>query len=643
MKKPLLLVSATAMMAGTMLAAPQQTVTFSKSSAMAPKTTSFKAPAKAEGEDPFIVYTKAEEVKTAYSLNNVPNNSIVYMAFEMSVDDQAPFIGNKISAINVMAGAPASGNGAFPISKVQTFVTDNLAELPTNKTAGTISTEPYSVTSIPMSEPYTITGEKPIYIGYFFRLTASYYMVCDQVPTSPSEKNMLVAVASRTTDVPQYMNYSDQEPGSLCLSCNISGESLPVNIAQAKEISLPGYVEPGTSFSYDLVVKNVASNEITSLTVRSEYGDKTIDSDITLTDALDPSATGTVKVENLPLEKAGVYKLAASVVKVNGVEVAHPTSVSGSFTSFTGGLDRRAVIEEGTGTWCGYCPRGIVMLEYIAEKYPDFIRIVAHNGDAMQCNEYAYMLNDYMPGFPGAVVNREFDTELGYGYSVQQLHEVADNAYQYITKDKTYCDVNLTGECASGFKKAYIHATANFAIDVTVEHQLSFVVVEDGVGPYKQNNNYSGGKMGPMNGWEKESNSVSTIYNDVARSLKGYPGIPGSLPASLSAGSYNYDVEVDISKVKGKDFRVIAMIVNTQTGVIVNANEISINKDTAVEGVLDDADNIEINVDNGNVVVNGANSVAVYTLDGRQMGTTGLSNGVYIVKADNVTRKIFVK
>ena len=54
----------------------------------------------------------------------------------------------------------------------------------------------------------------------------------------------------------------------------------------------------------------------------------------------------------------------------------------------------KIVAEEGTGTWCGYCVRGIVALEEMNKKYPDnFIGIAIHSGDPMAVegliNEYA--------------------------------------------------------------------------------------------------------------------------------------------------------------------------------------------------------------------------------------------------------------
>lgn len=41
---------------------------------------------------------------------------------------------------------------------------------------------------------------------------------------------------------------------------------------------------------------------------------------------------------------------------------------------------RNVVVEEGTGTWCGYCPRGTVAIKRMNEKYPDqFIGIAVQD------------------------------------------------------------------------------------------------------------------------------------------------------------------------------------------------------------------------------------------------------------------------
>src|SRR3954468_15668233 len=60
------------------------------------------------------------------------------------------------------------------------------------------------------------------------------------------------------------------------------------------------------------------------------------------------------------------------------------------FALFTTGTNnaqaqnRRAFLEEFTGSWCGYCVRGSYCIETLKQKYGDKVAIVSyHNGDPM--------------------------------------------------------------------------------------------------------------------------------------------------------------------------------------------------------------------------------------------------------------------
>jgi len=257
MKKQLLLMSAAALVSGIAMAAPQ-TVTFSASSMTPPSATSvMNVPANAGGEDSFIVYTKAGDPEALYTLNNMPSRCTVYLAAEMSVQDQQPYIGCTITAVNVMAGS-SSNNGNFPVTKVNAFVTENKNSMPADRTLSDISTTPYSVTSVKLDKPVVITGEKPLYFGYFFSYSSArpcYFLPTDNLPTDASSNNTLVAVTQKVSDAPQYTNYSNQQPGSLCVSINITGDNLPENIGALTGLEVPSYVS-GDNLNYVVKIKN---------------------------------------------------------------------------------------------------------------------------------------------------------------------------------------------------------------------------------------------------------------------------------------------------------------------------------------------------------------------------------------------------
>jgi hypothetical protein len=73
-------------------------------------------------------------------------------------------------------------------------------------------------------------------------------------------------------------------------------------------------------------------------------------------------------------------------------------------------VEKNVVIEEGTGTWCGWCPRGAVAMEYMYDTYPTrFIGVAVHNADPMTVTEYDDGAN--LSGFPGCNVDRALKDE----------------------------------------------------------------------------------------------------------------------------------------------------------------------------------------------------------------------------------------
>jgi hypothetical protein len=57
--------------------------------------------------------------------------------------------------------------------------------------------------------------------------------------------------------------------------------------------------------------------------------------------------------------------------KVNGKddELTCNNTVEASFSAVKPADHRKVLLEEGTGTWCGWCPRGAVFLKAISPAY----------------------------------------------------------------------------------------------------------------------------------------------------------------------------------------------------------------------------------------------------------------------------------
>lgn len=194
------------------------------------------------------------------------------------------------------------------------------------------------------------------------------------------------------------------------------------------------------------------------------------------------------------------------------------------------------VFEEGTGTWCGWCPRGTVFLDSMHAVHPNDAHLIAvHNGDPMTNTVYDSNFSQLIAGYPRVLANRseEFDPE---GIFVK---------YNETINNFGYADLTATPSYNSSTRVLTVTASANFAVNLTGDYRLALVATEDGVtgttSSYDQANFYSGNVFGPMGGFENLPDPVPAsqmVYNHVAREiLGGFTGAQGSLPATIVAGT----------------------------------------------------------------------------------------------------------
>jgi thiol-disulfide isomerase/thioredoxin len=237
--------------------------------------------------------------------------------------------------------------------------------------------------------------------------------------------------------------------------------------------------------------------------------------------------------------------------------------------------EKMVVAEEGTGTWCGWCVRGIVYMDSLKTKYPEsFIGIAVHmveEADPMVIVEYDTALYSLFPGVPYGFVDRTIlsdpeDFEAAY---LTQINKVAPASIS--VENKTYDPE--TGELTFTLTSEFVAPVSNY--------RFNAVIIENGVtGPspeYDQANSYSGGGAGPMGGWENLPNPVPAedmVYNDVARAiLGGFDGVENSLPGTINIGethSWEFittiDDEWDFSNIE-----IVGMLIDHTTGEIENA------------------------------------------------------------------------
>lgn len=234
---------------------------------------------------------------------------------------------------------------------------------------------------------------------------------------------------------------------------------------------------------------------------------------------------------------------------------------------------RVVLVEEGTGTWCQYCPRGDVYAQKLQKDFPGkFAFVSIHFNDPMQYQEYA----DAMPftGLPSGWINRNSITQLLPFETLEQ-----DMQTQLAVQPPASVDVST--EWNDTTRLLTMHVSASFTQNLTGDYRLAAIVIENGVtgtSPgYNQTNAYSGGAFGMMGGYENLPNPIPAsivAYNHVARHLAGgINGDVGSLPVSIVAGeTHSHTYNYTLPDLYNKDYvRVIGVLVNATTGEILNA------------------------------------------------------------------------
>ena len=324
-----------------------------------------------------------------------------------------------------------------------------------------------------------------------------------------------------------------------------------------------------------------------------------------------------------------------TITKVNGeANQATQNSAQGAIITITEKPVPVPVVEEFTGTWCGYCPYGFVGMEKTHETFGNkVVLIAAHNSDPMEITDYNPIMSR-VSGFPSSFINRVIDaypsasTLNYYLNAILESITIADiqASAMWTSDDKTEISIDT--------KTKFVYSDDNG------QYGIAYVLIEDGMtgtgSDWKQANYLSGGSGDPdMEFWYNSGSKVSGLtFNFVAVGAWDIAnGVSGSVNSAINAGEVqNYNFKADItskSTIQDKSKLTVAtLLIDQTTGGIVNAAQVAIQdfNPTAVTGIQDTT----------------ATEAARYTLDGRQV--TAPQHGLNIIRlSDGTVKKIMVK
>ncbi len=359
----------------------------------------------------------------------------------------------------------------------------------------------------------------------------------------------------------------------------------PVNIEFTSLTNPPFAMQP-ININIGGTITNYGDSAITGFTVKYKSGNNVYSDTRTGLHIASYDSYTFTHATPFHIGSAIIYPLKAWIEAAGDVD-----QTNDSLRTLTSGLtfkpEKNIVFEEGTGTWCGWCPRGTVFMDWLRINHPDRAMLIAvHDGDDMSFAEYDNNYSLLVSGFPSGLVSRKIiDIDPG-DFPTYYDDEINDTVPCEVAVNTTYNNIS---------RDLTINVSAHFVAGLEGDFRFNAVVTEDSVTgtgdgtnannlDYDQENYYSYQTnnqplVGAGRNWQTSTNPVDapTIwYDHVARAiLGGFDGEAGSLPSFIPIDTtilHTFTYNIPASSHPGK-IKVVAWVNNKTTREIYNANK----------------------------------------------------------------------
>ncbi len=547
------------------------------------------------------------------------------------------------AAICIPAGHPIAGGAT--IKSVRFWLGDDISGISSDLTVWIASSLPSTVSSatykqvvpktslkarlneVELTTPYSVNNGE-CYIGYSFSISKKCYPV--MCGGADAENALFYRWSGRSWE-----NYSGSGYGKLAFQVLLDGVVLNDYDVKPTDFGT-SYVLKGSQVDVPVKIANGGKETVTSIAYTITTNGSTTDEKTCTVGNLAFNNTTTLSIPFAADSDSKKYDKTLTITKVNGkANESAKNTATGMLITITEKPTPVPVVEEFTGTWCGWCTVGYDGMEKTNETFGDkVVLIAAHNSDPMEIADYSPIMNR-VSGFPSSFINRTIDAYPSAGNLKYYLqNSLNDVTVGDIKAKATWADANQT--------KIKVDTDTRFVYsDDNGQYGIAYVLVEDGLtgtgSSWAQANYLSGNSNYAQDYpfWYSAGSKVTGIvFNHVAVGAWNIEnGMNGSVSPAFAAGeTQQYSTELNIaskSVIQDKTkLKVAVLLIDRSTGGIVNASETTIGEGepTAVESI-------------------GAKAVRElerYTLDGRKIG--GPQTGVNIVKmSDGSIRKVLVK
>lgn len=258
--------------------------------------------------------------------------------------------------------------------------------------------------------------------------------------------------------------------------------------------------------------------------------------------------------------------------------------------------------EEGTGTWCNFCPIGTLQGNEMKERLGEDVLVIAvHTRDKLTCNDYNNGISRWISSIPAYIFNRDNTTiTVGSVFDEERYNKaLALEVPAFVEMDVTPSEQQpgrITFNTRTQFATAYDNTDGRY--------KLGFAIIEktvEGTDSTIQVNNSTQINNGeyyylPLYIPEK----LMFFHNIPREGSTAFTGVEGSLPATIEEGeTYEYAHTMTLPDIlrSTDDLFAVVYVMNTLTGKVFNIAKADIPElSSGIGGVTADSGNSMIDM-----------------------------------------------
>ena len=386
-----------------------------------------------------------------YYMGNIENDNLGLIGAGVATLRIAIFVpGDGILAGGTVAGVNVPVADASAVTALSAWVTPTLSSDETYTQQVDLTGYASGFNQAIFDEPYTVT-ESGCYVGYTITVNTALNTQGSKYP----------AVYDPSTQVPNsfWIWYSAQygwqdignDYGQSCLQALFKDLQLPETAAHFGTIK-NAVTGVNTETEWPVTVYSDASEAVNSIeyTIDVNGVKETRTADVSIESGFNKSGEIMVKVAS-PAE-LGVYNVTLAITKVNGKDnsLADDLTVI-SFKNLSRIVQRNTVVEEFTGTGCGWCPRGMQGMANLRAEFGErFIGLAFHaynTSDPMYPNYYISASKLGISGAPSCVMDRKEVMDPYYGTQKNERYVLQD--FEDYSSIPAEVDIDLKAEWTS--------------------------------------------------------------------------------------------------------------------------------------------------------------------------------------------------